>query len=478
MNGVRERALELARGGLAAIEAERERIDDLNVYPVPDGDTGTNLSLTVRAVVEALEQTQSEEREALTHEASRAALMGARGNSGVILSQIIRGAAGSLSTSDDLAAALRAASEAAYRAVRTPVEGTMLTAIRELAEEAARGGDLTALLARGDACVTATREMLAVLTEAGVVDAGAAGLVEIARGIAGVLSGKALPPGPVASVPTPGPEALHHELSRYRYCTVFVIEGEGLDRESLERAFDPLGDSLLVVGDSSAVKVHVHTDDPGRALSLGVAAGAIPGVEIADRVVQTAAREERLVRSLPEPARAACGLVAIVSGAGNRRLFESLGASVVDGGRTMNPSTAEILAVLEANSARELLVLANDPNVLLAARQAAQEATRPVAVAATTTLQAGLAAAVAFDPELGAERNLESVRDSGSPRPSRPARSRSPRARCKATVSPFRRAPGSASPRELPWRVERASTRWRRVWRSVFSSDRAGSSRS
>ncbi len=177
-----------------AIEAERRRIDDLNVYPVPDGDTGTNLALTVAAVVEGLESSEGEERDSLAHQASRAALMGARGNSGVIFSQIVRGAAESLRASDDLAAALRAGSDAAYRAVRTPVEGTMLTAIRALAEEAERGGDLEALLARGDACVAATREMLPVLSEAGVVDAGAAGLVEIVRGIAAVLAGSAARP--------------------------------------------------------------------------------------------------------------------------------------------------------------------------------------------------------------------------------------------------------------------------------------------
>ncbi len=185
--------LGLARGAQAAIEAARARIDDLNVYPVPDGDTGTNLALTVAAVVEALEAGSGDDRAALAHEATRAALMGARGNSGVILSQIVRGAAESLAASDELAPALRAASDAAYRAVRRPVEGTMLTAIRELAEEAEAGGDLAAVVARGEDCVLRTRELLAVLAEAGVVDAGAAGLVEIVRGIAGVLAGEPLP---------------------------------------------------------------------------------------------------------------------------------------------------------------------------------------------------------------------------------------------------------------------------------------------
>ncbi len=173
---MRARVLELARGALVAIEAARQRVDDLNVYPVPDGDTGTNLTLTVRAVVEALEASHAEDRGALASELSRAALMGARGNSGVILSQIVRGAAESLARAPTTSRrALRSASDAAYRAVRTPVEGTMLTAIRELAEEAERGGSLADVVARGDDCVVRTQAMLPVLTEAGVVDAGAAG---------------------------------------------------------------------------------------------------------------------------------------------------------------------------------------------------------------------------------------------------------------------------------------------------------------
>jgi hypothetical protein len=246
-----------------------------------------------------------------------------------------------------------------------------------------------------------------VLSEAGVVDAGAAGLVEIARGIAGVLAGQPLARSPLDAPSVEGTDALHHELSRYRYCTVFVVEGRDLDPERLERSLEPLGDSLLIVGDSSAVKVHVHTDDPGAALSLGVGAGTITGVEIADMIVQTAARERRLLRALPDVSRSRSGLVAIASGSGNRRLFESLGAAVVDGGRTMNPSTAEILTVVEATGARDVVLLPNDAKLLLTARQAAEQARVGLTVVPTTTLQAGLAAAVAFDPEQDANDNLE-----------------------------------------------------------------------
>ena len=406
---MRLRVLELARAALAAIEASRARIDDLNVFPVPDGDTGTNLALTVRAIVESLEQPGRAERAELAHRVSRAALMGARGNSGVILSQIVRGAAEELRESNDLARALRGASDAAYRAVRTPVEGTMLTAIRELAEEAEAGSGLAAIVARGDDCVVRTQRMLPALAEAGVVDAGAAGLVEIVRGVAAALAGEPLPEAPPDRAPPPTIDALHEELSRYRYCTVFVVESERLDADALEGELAAIGDSLLVVGDPSALKVHVHTDDPGRALSLGVARGAIAGVEIADMHTQTIERRERLLRSVSDLPPAACALVAVAAGAGNRRLLETLGAVVVDGGRTMNPSTAEILAVVEIAPAREVVVLPNDANVWLAAEHAAADASRPVRVLPTATLQAGLAAAVAFDPELDASANLDAM---------------------------------------------------------------------
>ena len=404
----RETVLDAAGGALAAIEASRSRIDDLNVYPVPDGDTGTNLALTVRAIVEELEREGLDDRASLAREVSRAALMGARGNSGVILSQIVRGAAEALAGFDDLALTLRAASDAAYRAVRKPVEGTMLTAIRELAEEAVAGGDLAAVIARGEDCVRRTRELLPVLAEAGVVDAGAAGLVEIVRGIAAALVGAPLPE-PSEPAPPPSLESIHQGLSEFKYCTAFVVEGDHLDPTALERELEPLGDSLLVVGDQSAVKVHVHTDDPGKALSLGVAHGAIAAVEIANMHAQTLERERRLLHAVPDPVPEPLTVVAVAAGGGNRRLFESLGARVVDGGRTMNPSTSELLAALEASAASEAILLPNDRNVVLTAEHAAEAALVPVTVIPTETLQAGLAAALAFDPSLSREENAAAM---------------------------------------------------------------------
>jgi uncharacterized protein len=405
---MRARVRELVQGARAAIEANRRRIDDLNVYPVPDGDTGTNLTLTVRAIDEALQADGTDDRAGLAKEVSRAALMGARGNSGVILSQIVRGATESLAESDDLARALRSASDAAYRAVKKPVEGTMLTAIRSMADAAEHGADLVGIIARGDDTVAQTRELLPVLKEAGVVDAGAAGLVEIVRGIQAAITGETLPapPDPEESF---GLDAIHQELSRYRYCTVFVVEGEGLDADELESELEQLGDSLLVVGDSSALKVHVHTDDPGRALSLGVSRGAIGGVEIANMHVQTLQREERLLHSVSDD-EAACAVVAVSAGAGNRALFESFEAVVVvDGGRTMNPSTADLVAAIERAPGRNVIVLPNNANVILAAEQAAGASAKDARVIPTRSLQAGLAVLVAFDPGRAVDDNVTAM---------------------------------------------------------------------
>jgi fatty acid kinase len=406
----------LAGAASSALEAGRERIDDLNVYPVPDGDTGTNMALTVRAVVDALESSEAPDRETLARELTRAALMGARGNSGVILSQIVRGFAEALGAADRvdasaLARAFRSASDAAYRGVRRPVEGTMLTVIREMADEAEEAARpdllvddlLGAVVRRGEDALARTPLMLDVLREAGVVDAGGAGLVELARGLAAGVSGEPLPePPPRREL---GLEAIHQELSRYRYCTVFVVEGERLDPDAFERSLDPLGDSLLVVGDESAVKVHVHTDDPGAALSIGAAAGTLEGIEIANMHHQTVVREERLLHAVPGQ-ESRTGVVAVVAGEGNRRLFESLGAArIVEGGQSMNPSTADLVSALEDIGTNEAVVLPNNSNVVTTAEQAARLSERTVIVVPTGSLQAGLAAMVAYEGQRDALEN-------------------------------------------------------------------------
>jgi uncharacterized protein len=416
-----ERVRGLVGAALGSLEASRGRIDDLNVYPVPDGDTGTNLTLTVQAVAAAVDSADATDRPGLAHTVARAALMGARGNSGVILSQIVRGVADALASSTNgidpalTARALRGASDAAYRAVRRPVEGTMLSVIRELAEEAERRADeaeplghlLVELVRHGEQAVARTPEQLDVLREAGVVDAGGAGLVELLRGVAGSVAGEVVSAAP-AVVAAPGPEAIHLEPSTYRYCTVFVVEGDALDRDELEAQLEKLGDSLVVVGDETALKVHVHTDDPGAALSLGTASGTIEGVEIANMHEQQEERERRL--SLVPTARAKCGVVAVVAGEGNRLLFETLAETVgvirvVAGGQTANPSTAELVAALDELEADEAILLPNNANVRLAAEHAAEQAERPAVVVPTESMPSGLAALVVYDGTRGAAEN-------------------------------------------------------------------------
>jgi DAK2 domain fusion protein YloV len=420
----RERVQELAHGALTSLERNRQRIDDLNVYPVPDGDTGTNLTMTARAVVDELDRTTTEDRADLVKEVTRAALMGARGNSGVILSQIIRGAAETLRTNGEvdthtLAQAFRSASDAAYRAVRQPVEGTMLSVIREMAEEGESAGNdaltkpelLARLVKRGEEAVARTPEQLEVLREAGVVDAGGAGLLEIVRGLAAAAAGEPLPEAPAAREEL-NIDAIHQELSPYRYCTTFMIEGDDLDSEEIEKELEQLGDSLLVVGDPEALKVHVHTDEPGSALAVGTRAGVIEGVEIANMHEQTLRREQRLLEAVPDAPPSTTGVVAVVAGDGNRRLFESLGATkIVEGGQTMNPSTAALVEAIESTPAAEVVVLPNNSNVILSAEQAADLVDKPVTVVPTDSLPAGLAAMLAFDPDRPAVENAAAMNE-------------------------------------------------------------------
>jgi uncharacterized protein len=406
-------ALALSRAALDSLERNRRRIDDLNVYPVPDGDTGTNMTLTVRAVVEALEATEAPDadRAAVAKSVARAALLGGRGNSGVILSVLVRGATDVLGKAEaidrpTIAGALRSASDLAYSKVSNPVEGTILTAVRVLAETAEGAGEvelpdlMRLLVERGDTAVLRTQDQLEILREAGVVDAGAAGLLEVLRGIASHVTGEPLPEAPEEEYA--GVDSAHQELSQFRYCTGFVVEGEDLDAAALERELAVLGDSLLVVGDESALKVHVHTDDPGRAIQLATALGVVEAVEVANMHRQTAERE---VRVLDAAETMPTALVAVSVGAGNKRLFESSGATVVDGGETMNPSTEALVKAIDAARGAEVVVLPNNPNVFMAAEEAASVASKPVHVVRSGSIQAGLAAAIVHDGSRAGEED-------------------------------------------------------------------------
>ena len=405
-------ARELVGAALASLEASRERIDNLNVFPVPDGDTGTNMTLTVRAVRDALAASDGTEAEDVARKAVRACLMGARGNSGVILSQIFRGAAETLAAGEDQAAAFRTAADAGYASVREPQEGTILTVARALADRAEQerdeGFDTGEALARivdaGEEALARTPEQLPILRQAGVVDAGGAGLLELVRGIALHVRGEPLPESAASPERLPL-ESVHLEPSAFRYCTCFFLEGQGADPDRLERELEPHGDSLLVVGSPGAVKVHLHTNDPGQVLSLATGIGVVDEVDIKNMHAQIADRTERIL-SVP----AKSDVVAVVAGSGNERLFRSLGAAaIVEGGQSMNPAASAILEAASEVEAPEAIVLPNNPNVLLTARQAAALTGSRVVVVPTESLQAGLAAMVAYDPSRSAAENAEAM---------------------------------------------------------------------
>jgi uncharacterized protein len=419
----------LERGGHAAVlvvvetacatlEASRSRIDDLNVFPVPDGDTGTNMARTADAVATALRSLAPSDAARQAEVATRAALMGARGNSGIILSQIVRGAVGELSARGVLdgasvGAALAAARDAAYAAVGVPVEGTMLTVIREMslgAELAQPSGverTLEQALAAGERALARTPELLPRLREAGVVDAGGAGLVELLRGLLAGLRGEPAPAAPAhpGQAPAPDLDALHEDTSSYRYCTSFLVEGPAVQRDGLERELAAFGDSILVVGAPPAFKVHVHTDDPGGVIRLGTAAGTIGGVEIADMDAQMAARLERLA---PERA---CDVVFVSHGSGNRALATSLGArAIVDcGAAGDDPSTEEIVRAIDGARSRGVIVLPNDASALLAAESAARHALRPAHVLPSRSIAEGVCALVAYLPDGELEANVRAL---------------------------------------------------------------------
>ena len=418
----------LARSALENVELHRRRVNALNVYPVPDGDTGTNLALTMRGIVEALERSTVTARPQLAADVQREATMAAKGNSGVILSTIVRGMArvlGDASTVDGevLAQALRAGATSAYHAVKVPVEGTMLTVIREMAEESERPdvrrleveAALARAIARGDDAVRRTPEMLEKLRESGVVDAGGVGLVELLRGVLHGLTGEPLPAPPEVSEELTE-ESIHHEESAYRYCTVFLVEGRAMDLDALHASLEPLGDSLLVTGDASVAKVHVHTDEPEDALVLGRAVGVVDDdrVEIGDMRSQAAERE-RWLTQLHAAAQAAAtevGLVAVAQGAGNREILRSEGAAIViEGGQTMNPSVGQILEAITAVNAERVIVLPNNPNVRLASENAAEESTKDVHVIATDTIPEGIAAAFAFAADEPLAANVEAMEE-------------------------------------------------------------------
>jgi len=438
-----ERFRRVVAASLAQLESRRGEVNDLNVFPVADGDTGDNMALTLRAVLDELDGLDERPiddigREQIVGAVARAALLGARGNSGVILSQIVRGAAEELASRPGelvdpvlVAAAFARAADAAYDSVRNPAEGTMLSAMRAMAHRAAQdlahldtprlgpdaGQDeqdellaevLERALDAANEAVDRGPEQLPVLKQAGVVDAGAYGMTVIVAGVVAALRGGDSTELAHRSAPAVTAGHAGHESSTFRYCTNFAVIGAALDGQSFVPALEGLGDSVLVVGDESTLRVHVHTDEPDDAMAVFAGAGEVSRLEVSDMREQMQERSARLAQRAPA-APSQCVVVAVASGEGLLELFAGLGATVVDGGPTMNPSTQELLAGLQAAGGGEAVLLPNSANVLLAAERAAAMAERPVSIVPTRAQQEGLAALLAFDAERPAADNASAV---------------------------------------------------------------------
>lgn len=448
---------DLVAAAAAHVDARKQEINDLNVFPVADGDTGDNMALTLRSVVEELDAVLGEGltlggdggRTELVRRLARAALLGARGNSGVILSQLIRGAAeelvarpGELIRPPLVAAALAGASRRGYDSVRQPVEGTILTVAREMAGAASHAvaqldpgqlgtpaddveQSIALAIVIGEAIAAGLRaldegpELLPALKEAGVVDAGGFGLLVLFAGVIRFL--RQGQPGDDFDIPHYAAarlEGLSHASETFRFCTNFAVTGGALDAGRVRNELSLLGDSIIVVvGDEETLKVHVHTDDPEAAMGLFAGQGEVSRVDVADMEAQVAARSgrsaaaaEALHAASAPRERTRSAVLAVVSGPGLVRAFAEEGAIVVDGGETMNPSTADLLAAIDAAPADEVVLLPNNPNVRMAAERAAELAEKPTVVVPTRSQQAGLAAVGAGDPSAPAAESAEALR--------------------------------------------------------------------
>jgi DAK2 domain fusion protein YloV len=405
------------------LERSAQAINQLNVFPVPDGDTGINMLLTMRAAMEEAEHSADSNASVVAQAMARGSLMGARGNSGVILSQIFRGLAQGLDgkasfNGTDLAAAFAESSNYAYKAVSRPVEGTILTVVREAAAAAQHvgacaDGDILAVL---EATVNEAREsvartpsLLPVLRQAGVVDAGGQGLYVVLEGTLRYLRGEPEDAEPAEPTPvTASAEAAQRlaEKTQYGYCTEFLLQGDNLDQEAIQAKLVALGDSVLVVGDESATRVHIHTFDPGAILSYATSLGTLRKVKVENMQDQ----HRDFIASQPQMLESSISTVTVASGEGLAQAFYSIGATiVVPGGETMNPSVQELLQAVEMAHSDKVIILPNNPNVVLTAKQVETLSKKQVLVVPSKAIPQGIAAQLALNYEQDLQANVAAM---------------------------------------------------------------------
>lgn len=437
---------EMVQAGANRLQTNAEYVNSLNVFPVPDGDTGTNMNLSMTSGAKAVVDSTSDKVGELATMLSKGLLMGARGNSGVILSQLFRGFSKQIPdvttlNATDLAAAFTHGVETAYKAVMKPVEGTILTVAREAAkagEKKAKSTDdvvevMTAVVKGGKRALAKTPDLLPVLKEVGVVDSGGQGLLFVYEGFLSALNGEFQ----ADEVYEPSPaemddmvNAEHHrsvqgqlatEDIHYGYCTEIMVKiGEGptvdsqFNYEEFRNYLDGLGDSLLVVNDEEIIKVHVHTENPGEVLNYGQKFGSLVKIKVDNMRLQheTILEHDEGVNTLPQQktTRTPYGIVAIAAGKGIQELFKSLGANyVISGGQTMNPSTEDIVKAIQEVNADKVIVLPNNKNIFMAADQAAEVAEIPVAVVPSKTISQGLTAMLSFNDQVSLDKNKHTM---------------------------------------------------------------------
>lgn len=423
---------EMLLAGAALLERNREAVDALNVFPVPDGDTGTNMSLTMGSATRELTQKECTRADEAAEAIAKGALRGARGNSGVITSQLYRGFSRALEGLEeirpmDFANALKAGADTAYKAVMKPKEGTILTVARVIAEDAlkqaqAAPDDYDALfqviLTTGESILKRTTQMLPVLKQAGVVDAGGRGLLLLYQGYAAVLRGETIDRLPDTQESGADIEFVddHDALEEitFAYCTEFLVQNlkagvNDNDIDAFRRRLNRIGDCVLVVGDVELVKVHVHTNAPGKALQYGLELGELVNLKIENMVEQRRENQRKKAEQAKKEPPKPYGMVSVSLGDGFSRILRDLQVdAVVEGGQTMNPSIEDLAKAIDSVNAQTVFVFPNNGNIILAARQAAEICEdKNVQVIPTKNVAMGIAAAVAFQPELEVEENAE-----------------------------------------------------------------------